>query len=365
MSKSKLNPNDFSDMIDMDLISNSTSKMDMRTKNQTQTLTQLVDTRTWVFNNYNITLSFSSDDNIFMNIINTITYQNYEGVIRDSDISSNLSLELFNTLINKSFSNQPNYKVIFQVENNFLKMSFTAVLDGFFPIVQTIELREKILSGDKALTIKLTEMESKFKKEINELNKQIEDLKNEPICFAHHPAKFGEYFKYSKNTTEFDFIKADGWVWLGNYIDFNKLTSLSKIIIYDKDFAYHKKVKDIWSPNKGGVPDYFTQDANGWQFYENYLLNIFDSPQIYLPSVIELEVKFSSNARVSNDMLRSLPNLKKITWNNFANNQLVSFALIKNIPSIKHLIYITCLNIHELDQIKNWCESKGIRLEIK
>ena len=64
-------------------------------------------------------------------------------------------------------------------------------------------------------------------------------------------------------------------------------------------------------------------------------------------------------------MLRSLPNLKKITWNNFANNQLVSFALIKNIPNIKHLIYITCLNIHELDQIKNWCESKGIRLEIK
>ena len=46
-------------------------------------------------------------------------------------------------------------------------MNFTAVLDGFFPIVQTIELREKILSGDKTLTIKLTEMDSKYKKEIN------------------------------------------------------------------------------------------------------------------------------------------------------------------------------------------------------
>ena len=120
MSKSKLNPNDFSDMIDMDLISKSTSKMNFRTQSQTQT--QLVDTNTWVFNNYNITLSFTSGDNIFMNIINTITYQNYEGFIRDSDISSNLSLELFNTLINKSFSNQPNYKVVFQVENNFLKI---------------------------------------------------------------------------------------------------------------------------------------------------------------------------------------------------------------------------------------------------
>ena len=90
MSKSKLNPNDYSDMIDMDLISKSTSKMNFRTQSQTQT--QLVDTNTWVFNNYNITLSFTSGDNIFMNIINTITYQNYEGFIRDSDISSNLSL---------------------------------------------------------------------------------------------------------------------------------------------------------------------------------------------------------------------------------------------------------------------------------
>ena len=363
MSKSKLNPNDFSDMIDMDLISKSTSKMNFRTQSQTQT--QLVDTNTWVFNNYNITLSFTSGDNIFMNIINTITYQNYEGVIRDSDISSNLSLELFNTLINKSFNNQPNYKVVFQVENNFLKMNFTAVLDGFFPIVQTIEMKKKILTGDETLTIKLTEMEAKYKKEINELNKQIGELKNEEIIFAHHPTKFGYYLQYSKNTTEFDFTMGNDWAWLGNYMDFNKLTSLSKIIIYDKDFNYHKKVKDIWSPNKGGVPDYFTQDANGWQFMENYLLNIFDSPPIFLPSVTELEIKFATNAQISNNTLRSLPNLKKITWNNFANNQLVSFALIKNIPSIKHLIYLTCLNIHELDQIKNWCESKGIRLEIK
>ena len=361
MSKSKLNPNDYSDMIDIDLISKSTSKMNLITQSQIQTQTQLVDTNTWVFNNYNITLSFTSGDNIFINIINTITYQNYEGVIRDSDISSNLSLELFNTLVNKSFSNQPNYKVVFQVENNFLKMSFTAVLDGFFPIVQTIELKEKILSGDKTLTIKLTEMESKYKKEINELNKQIEDLKNEPICFAYWT--FGNYFKYQTNTIEFDFTKADGFFWLGNYMDFNKLTSLTKIIMYDKDFNYQRGVTDIWHKNTNTY-GLHTQSCPGtWIF--GCLSNIFDSPQIYLPSVTELEVKFNSNAKIFNDMLRSLPNLKKITWNNFANNQLVSFALIKNIPSIKHLIYLTCLNIHELDQIKNWCESKGIRLEIK
>jgi len=359
MSKSKLNPNDYSDMIDMNLILNSTSKMNMRTS-----LQQLVDTKTWTFNNYNITLSFTSDDNIFMNIINTITYQNYEGVIRDSDISSNLSLELFNTLINKSFSNQPNYKVVFQVENNFLKMNFTAVLDGFFPIVQTIELREKILSGDKTLTIKLTEMESKYKKEINELNKQIEELKNEEIIFAHHPTTFGQYFKYSKNTTEFDFTKASGWAWLGNYMDFNKLTSLTNIIMCDYDFNYKKTVKDNWSMQRPDINN-VVLDANGWTWFQNYLPNIFDSQQIYLPSVTELEIKFGNNATVANNNLRSLPNLKKITWNNFANNKLDSIALIKNITNIKHIIYLTCLNIHELDQIKNWCESKGIKLEIK
>ncbi len=360
MSKSKLNCSDYSDMIDMNLISNIKSKSNVNSI----AISQQVDTRTWSFNNYNITLSFTSGDNIFINIINTITFQNYEDIIRDSDISSNLSLELFNTLVTKSFENQPNYKVVFQVENNFLKLTFTAVLDGFFPIVQSIELKEKVLSGDKTLTIKLTEMEAKYKKEINELNKQIEDLKNEQIIFAHHPTQFGEYLKYSVNTTEFDFTKADGFNWLGNYMDFNKLTCLTKIIIFDKNFTYYKTVKDIWSPQRP-TPDYYSQDANGWQFYENYLLNIFDSLQIFLPSVTELEVKFNSNAQVYNNNLRSLPNLKKIIFNNYANNQLTSFALIKNIPNLKHLIYLTCLNIHELDQIKNWCDSKSIKLEIK
>jgi hypothetical protein len=188
-------------------------------------------------------------------------------------------------------------------------------------------------------------------------------LKNEELIFAFHPSQFGEYLKYSKNTTEFDFTKFNDWALLGNYMDFNKLTSLIKIIIYDKDFNYHKKVKDNWSPQRGTV-DYII-DSRGWQFFENYLQNIFDSQQIYLPSVMELEIKFNNNAKVFNDNLRSLPNLKKITWNNHANNQLVTFALIKNIPKLKHIIYLTCLNIHELDQIKNWCDSKGIRLEIK
>ena len=62
-----------------------------------------------------------------------------------------------------------------------------------------LELKEKILSGDKTLTIKLTEMEAKYKKEINELNKQIEELKNEPIIFAVHPNSYGINIKYSPN----------------------------------------------------------------------------------------------------------------------------------------------------------------------
>jgi hypothetical protein len=206
-------------------------------------------------------------------------------------------------------------------------------------------------------------MEAKYKKEINELNKQIEDLKNEPIIFAHHPTQFGEYLKYSVNTTEFDFTKADGFNWIGNYMDFNKLTELNKIIIFDKNFNYHKTVFDIWSPQQG--LHNFIHGQNGWQFFNNYFQNIFDSLQIFLPSVTELEIKFNTNAQVNNNNLRSLPNLKKITWNNYGNNQLTSFALIKNIPNLKHLIYLTCLNIHELDQIKNWCDSKGIKLEIK
>ncbi len=359
MSKNfKKSTSQFPELLDIDSINLNTRS------NQNFMSTQLVDSKTFVFNNYNITMSYTSDDNIFMNIINTITFQNYEGIIRDSDITSNLSLELFNTLVNKSFGNQPNYKVVFQVENNFIKINFTAILDGFFPIIQTIELREKVLSGDKALTLKLTEMEAKYKSEINELKKQIDELKNEEIIFAINPNKFGDYLKYSTNSKEFNFTKFDDWNWIGNYIDFNKLTCLTKIIIFDKNFNYQKTIKDIYTPQRGNIENH-TYDASGWQFYENYLQNIFDSPQIFLPSVTELEIKFLNNARIFNDNLRSLPNLKKITWNNFANNQLVSFPLIKNLTNLKHIIFLTCLNIHELDQIKNWCDSKGIKLEIK
>jgi hypothetical protein len=134
--------------------------------------------------------------------------------------------------------------------------------------------------------------------------------------------------------------------------------------MYDYDFNYKKTVKDNWSSQRPDINN-VVLDANGWTWFQNYLPNIFDSQQIYLPSVTELEIKFCNNVTVANNNLRSLPNLKKIIFNNFANNKLDSFALIKNITNIKHIIYLTCLNIHELDQIKNWCESKGIKLEIK
>jgi hypothetical protein len=233
-------------------------------------------------------------------------------------------------------------------------------LDGFFPIVQSIELKEKVLSGDKTLTIKLTEMEAKYKKEINELNKQIEDLKNEQIIFAHHPTQFGEYLKYSKNTTEFDFTRGNGFYWIGNYIDFNKLTELNKITLGDNQFTYIKSMIDMLNPSSNNA----VSSSYGSYFW-NSLVNIFDSLAIFLPSVTELSIIFVNGTVIPNNNLRSLPNLKKITWNKYGNTQLTTFALIKNLPNLKHLIYLNCLNIYELDQIKNWCDSKGIKLEIK
>jgi hypothetical protein len=129
----------------------------------------------------------------------------------------------------------------------------------------------------------------------------------------------------------------------------------------NSNFKYRRTVSDICNSQDENHSNYLHTD--GCSFL-NSLQNIFNSPQIFLPSVLEVEIIFYKNNAIPIS-LGSLPNLIKLTFNNFGNSELISFELIKAIPKLSHLIYYNCLNIKELDLIKNWSNSKNIKLEIK
>ena len=329
------------------------------------------DTENYIYKNYNISTCLVSNNSIFINIINNITYQTYETIVNNYDLSDILTIETFYLMITRTFNKIDNYNLIFELDCNSLKLYFTTVLDGFFTLNQTITLKEKILSNDSSLTMKLTEIEMKFKKEIDLLQKHIYKLENEEIIFAFHPLKFNDFIKYHKNTKEFDFTKFAGYYMTGDYIDFNKLYNLRNIRMFSSNFKYTSikeqpliKMTNISQTNDNTNITGFGCGHDGNSNYYNYINNIFDTPVIHLPSVEYLEIYFKGVTVVQNNNLRSLPNLTILKFIDYVNNNLDSFELIKNLK-IKKLEYVNCLSIQNLERIKNWCDSKNIKLVIK
>lgn len=322
-------------------------------------------TDTYLCQDYNITTSLCSGDSIFIIIINSITFQNYEGVFNKNDIDSLPSLEIFYKIMSKAFNKIENYNVRLELKSNLLTLYFEAILDGFYVLSQHISLKEKTLNGDKLVTIKLTELESKQVQEIRRLENRIKELESEEICLA-YGTDFGQFMKISKTTQELDFISFAKYTQFGNINDFNKFTKCNKIIINSNQFMYNfNPIQTVYS---GTIIESFSINTHHYGIIANNnfnkLLNLFDVRQIYLTSVRELVI-IGQETYTCPTNLRSLPNLSKIQFVNYTDKSITSFDLIKNTPTFKHIIYESCLNIANLAEIKNWCDSKGIKLEIK
>ena len=61
--------------------------------------------------------------------------------------------------------------------------------------------------------------------------------------------------------------------------------------------------------------------------------------------------------------LGSLPKLNKVTFEQYENTQLETFGFIK-INNIKNVFYNNCLNITELELIKNYFQTNNYTLKI-
>ena len=314
--------------------------------------TILNSTQKWFIDNYKITTSYVIDKYIYINIISVITFQNYEGYIKTNDLKNNLTLKQFYIIITKTFAKEQNYLIEWLIDHNLIKISFNIIFDEFYNISQTIQLEEKIFSNDKTVIFKLTEMEMEIitlKKQIYELQneeiitlkKQIYELQNEEIIIAYDTQTIGlseprKNFKIKVFDKEIDFTlfsKFQNICFDFNfYTCFDKLKNLVKIIVYNDTIN------------------------NIFYGFNNYM--------VFFPTVLELDIKYNNIIILSNTFI-SIPNLEKLSYYDYGYNELLSFELIKNMSKIKHIIYSNCLNIIDLDKIKNYCSDNNIKLEIK
>ena len=342
---------------------------------------QKIQTKNWSINSYNISSSYTPLDSIYLNIISNKTFVNYDGFIRETDLESDLNLDKFYTLMVNCFdnandandadnepnepdeSNKSNYSIQWDYQPSELTINFFAVFDGFFEINSSITLKEKILSSDKVLSITLNEMDSKYKNLIDDSNDRIADLENQSIVFASHPTEFGKTFECFPLDDTLDLTKCSGLQYHGNYLDFNKLKCLHEIIMYNNQFVYQRQLADWTNYDKLYIFCYINQ-SNGCNNFQNYLLNLFDTPQIYLTNVRVLTISYKDGTQLINK-LRSLPNLYTLIFDQYGNNSFNPLELIKSFNKLGKLIFNNCLAIQSLDQIKNWCHTKCIKLEIK
>ena len=169
---------------------------------------------------------------------------------------------------------------------------------------------------------------------------------------------YSKFVKYKRSTEILILENKSQYYWLGNYIDFNNLKFVKKIVLDDNIFEYKKTTNDILHSLSNILCDHSYNNV-----YFNYLSNLFDSPQIYMPSVLEIEIKYKIQFNIL--YLRSLPNLNKIKFSTYGNNLLKSLNFIKNIPKLRNLVFQNCSNIENFDLIKNYCDSEDIKLEIE
>ena len=162
-------------------------------------------------NNYNINISTSDNTSIYVNIVNKITFQNYETSFVKKDVLSFMDInEMFNFMI-KCFEKKENYNVDFESSESKLILFFSAKIDGFLNISHKLIVKELILNSDKMLTTRLNSMKEEFKTNSDDLKselaftkeefqKQINDLKSELITIGcvKQAGKPYEYIRVNK-----------------------------------------------------------------------------------------------------------------------------------------------------------------------
>ena len=337
-------------------------------------------TNSWTIDFYIISSSYTPNHSIYLNIVSTKTFLNYNGYIYESNL--NMVLDKFHTLMTNCFNqnqinkNSPNhqinkYSIEWDYKPSELNLLFFAKLDGFYDVEQKITLQEQNLSSDKTTTITLNIMKQQHKAEIQKINEDISELisshKTEiktltdkifcletRICDLENPSVFlgvdpNDYSKQifcDKNTDLIDFaylskqnILCD--LSMSDFKSFEKMSQLKKISIFDvhigKDSSTH------------------------------YVNRIFNNKNFYFPNIEILTIWFSGQS-INYSTLISLPNIKHLIFSMFNINAINEnwLNLIKSFNKLEKITLDNCNNnsMSHMDNIKNYCLEKKINLEI-
>lgn len=351
----------------------------MKISNQ-KLVSTVITNKNYNFEHFSVNLSSDLTTNIFISIINKSTYQNYESIIRDGDIESNLNIAQTVQIISGCFEFKSNYSIGYELKSHSIKFVFTVCFEGFYQITQSIELPEKVLNVDKQLCSKIVELESR-----------ICELETAPIILGFDSTSYGQFIKIKKNIELIDFRTWSDpkFKWFGNLWEFNNFENLKTIVVGDNQFCYDynpcevstnidfkiaghdiNSIGAIYNMNPNSGNSNWSGDKPTFSYKttttsQTVLPNMFDNPQIYFPNVKELIIFNTSGNGINFDSIkfRSLGKLSKVVFEQFANNKMMVFEFIK-LNKIKHVIFNNCLNIFQLDLIKNYFETNNFILEI-
>jgi len=369
-----------SEEIDMSMLKNITVRNKSKTNNYNSNANNNANSeivnKNYTLEHYNVSICTDNSTNIYINVINKSTYQNYETIIHENDLDSNLNISKFVKIIYNCFESKKNYRYNLELQSNSINFHFYADFDGFYDIAQSIEIYEKEISQDKQLSSKITELESR-----------IRELENKEIIFGFDTTAFNNFIKIKKNIDVLDLRpwNEPKYKWYGNLWEFNSFTNLKKIILDDDQFKYDYNpcTVDTKIDLKLGPYPISTYTTNNWTLRcdngagsnvpsltntttvtaQTQLDNMFNNTQLYFRNVTELVFYRKSGNNFNGYTFKSLPNLNKVVFEQYENNQLTTFDFIKN-NKITHVVYNNCLNINQLDLIKNYFETNNLVLEV-
>jgi hypothetical protein len=116
---------------------------------------------------------------IYIKIIDTIQYLNYEGNIELKEFRMPITLQDAYLLVTNCFSETKDHSVSFSKNTNVLRLDFKAKVGGYMNIGFEFILRETAIGGDAKASMQMIEMERKHKKEMCEIMERLDRMEKD------------------------------------------------------------------------------------------------------------------------------------------------------------------------------------------
>ena len=137
------------------------------------------------FNNYSI-LSSLNERTIYIKVIDRITFMCYEHNVDAKELRLCIDLNDTYILITKCFQREENHSVNLNINSGVMKMTFSAIVEGYLNIHFEIMLQEKIMSNDSQLTMNFHRIEQIQQQAIQQLTQRLTQLEDivEAVSYA-------------------------------------------------------------------------------------------------------------------------------------------------------------------------------------